>query len=230
VVPWSSWTNGHNGIFTGVNVYQRRTAPYLKPHMEKLAHAQRPETLFITCTDSRVVPNIITSSGPGDLFTVRNVGNLVPEDQRDRSIEAAIAFAVDKLDVTSIVVCGHSSCGAMNAVLQGGAPRSEADEQLSRWLSHGNAALVAFDDGNHPVARSAAEAGFGRVDQLGVVNVATQVETLQSHPLVRGRARLEVVGLFYDIPSASVLRVTPRYVDLPGAGPIQPAKMVEVHS
>ena len=230
VVPWTSWTNGHNAIFTGVDVYQRRTAPYLKPHMERLAHAQRPETLFITCTDSRVVPNIITSSGPGDLFTVRNVGNLVPEDRRDRSIEAAIAFAVDKLEVTSIAVCGHSSCGAMNAVLHGGAPRSEADEQLSKWLMHGNAALVAFDAGNHPVARSAADAGFGRVDQLGLVNVATQVQTLQSHPLVRGRTQLEVVGLFYDIPSSSVLRVTPELIDFPGAGPIQPAKMVEVHS
>ena len=229
VVPWSSWQNGNGedaAVFTGVDVYQRRTAPYLKPHMERLAHAQRPETLFITCTDSRVVPNIITSSGPGDLFTVRNVGNLVPEDRRDSSIEAAIAFAVDKLDVTSIVVCGHSSCGAMNAILHGGAPLNEADEQLSEWLKHGDAALVAFDDGNHPVARSAAEAGFGRVDQLSVVSVAIQVETLQRHPLVRSRAQLEVVGLFYDIPSASVLRVTPELV----ASPIQPAKMVELHS
>ncbi|MFI5509408.1 SulP family inorganic anion transporter [Mycobacterium sp. NPDC051804] len=229
VVPWSSWQNGNSvdaAVFTGVDVYQRRTAPYLKPHMERLAHAQRPETLFITCTDSRLVPNIITSSGPGDLFTVRNVGNLVPEDRRDNSIEAAIAFAVDKLEVTSIVVCGHSSCGAMNAILHGGAPLSEADEHLSEWLKHGDAALIEFDDGNHPVARSAADAGFGRVDQLSVVSVATQVETLQRHPLVRTRTQLEVVGLFYDIPSASVLRVTPELIDFP----IQPAKMVELHS
>ena len=238
VVPWSSWQNGAangasaNGkrsqadvfdvssgsepaaaVFNGLDVYRRRTAPYLKPHMEKLANAQRPETLFITCTDSRVMPNIITSSGPGDLFTVRNVGNLVAPGRRDTSIEAAIAFAVDKLAVSSIVVCGHSSCGAMHAILHGDAPLTEADEQLSKWLTHGITSVAAFDGGNHPVARSAAQQDFGRVDQLSMVNVAVQVEELRSHPLVAERPQVEVVGLFYDIQSASVIRVMPDYVD-----------------
>lgn len=221
VAPWSSWQNGHttNGaadqgaVFTGLDVYRRRTAPYLRPHMEKLANAQRPETLFITCTDSRVMPNIITSSGPGDLFTVRNVGNLVAPGRRDSSIEAAIAFAVDKLAVSSIVVCGHSSCGAMHAILHGDAPRTEADAQLSKWLMNGGASIAAFDDGDHPVARSAAQQDFGRVDQLSMVNVAVQVEQLRSHPLIAGRGQLEVVGLFYDISSAAVIRVLPDHVD-----------------
>nr|WP_041303040.1 bifunctional SulP family inorganic anion transporter/carbonic anhydrase [Mycolicibacterium rhodesiae] len=234
VAPWSSWQNGaadngkrshtdffdlRNGsepaaaVFNGLDVYRRRTAPYLKPHMEKLANAQRPETLFITCTDSRVVPNIITSSGPGDLFTVRNVGNLVAPGQQDTSIEAAIVFAVDKLAVSSIVVCGHSSCGAMHAILHGDAPRTDADEQLSKWLTHGITSVSAFDDGNHPVARSAAQQDFGRVDQLSMVNVAVQVEELRSHPLVAGRPHVEVVGLFYDIQSAAVIRVMPDHVD-----------------
>ncbi len=216
--------NGHRGgpephgdgeltasVFTGLDVYRRRTAPYLKPHLERLAHAQRPETLFITCTDSRIVPNIITSSGPGDLFTVRNFGNLVPEGQSDTSIEASIAFAVDQLSVSSIVVCGHSSCGAMHALLGGG--HAHAAEPLGRWLAHGEATLDAFDCGRHPVARSAADAGFGDVDQLSMVNIATQVDILAAHPLVRRRERLEVVGLFYDIASASVLRVLPDAVE-----------------
>ena len=77
------------------------------------------------------VPNVITSSGPGDLFTVRNVGNIIPADQVDESIEAAIAFAVDKLNVTSIVVCGHSSCGAMTAMLA--APPRDMRGELVRW-------------------------------------------------------------------------------------------------
>ena len=201
VMPWSSWQNAEADgqrrqsdsptVLNGLAVYQRRTASLVRPHLEKLAHAQRPESLFITCTDSRIVPNVITSSGPGDLFTVRNVGNLVPAEQRDPSIEAAIAFAVEKLDVSSIVVCGHSSCGAMNALLAGKAPHTSGEQHLSAWLAHGRPALEAFDDGNHPVARAAAEAGFGAVDQLSMVNVALQVETLTRHPLVaeRGRTR-----------------------------------------
>jgi carbonic anhydrase len=154
-----------------------------------------------------VVPNVITSSGPGDLFTVRNVGNMVPAGQADASIEAAIAFAVDKLGVSSIVVCGHSSCGAMTALLGKTDP---GDDHLKSWLAHGNPSVEAFDDGRHPVARSAADAGFGTVDQLSMVNIAMQVQTLQSHPLA---GRVNVIGLFYDIPSAGVLRVTPTHIE-----------------
>ncbi len=119
--------------------------------MEKLAHTNTAETLFITCTDARIVPNAITSSGPGDLFTVRNVGNLVPADQHDYSVEAAIAFAVGRLNVSSIVVCGHSSCGAMHAALReqgvGGAPRRPGEEHLRSWLKYAQPALDTFDEG-----------------------------------------------------------------------------------
>lgn len=212
VVPWKSQTQT-NSVMEGLETYHRRTAPVLRPHMEELAHAQKPETLFITCVDSRVVPNLITSSGPGDLLTVRNVGNLIPEGRTDASIEAAIAFAVDVLQVSSIVVCGHSSCGAMTAVLS---KDQGQDEHLHTWLEHGDATLRAFDDGRHPVALAAAEEGFGVIDQLSIVNVALQVQTLAAHPLVRARHRageLEVIGLFYDIGSAAALRVTPVGVD-----------------
>jgi carbonic anhydrase len=226
VMPWSSWQRegancgGHQSdsptVLSGLAVYQRRTAQHMRPHLAKLAHAQRPESLFITCTDSRIVPNVITSSGPGDLFTVRNVGNLVPADQQDASIEAAIAFAVEKLDVSSIVVCGHSSCGAMNALLGGKVSRSAGERHLSAWLANGDPALEAFDNGNHPIARAAATAGFGAVDQLSMVNVALQIETLTRHPLVEDAHRrgvLDVIGVFYDIPSAAVLRITATTID-----------------
>ncbi len=226
VMPWSSWQReGANcggdrsdspTVLSGLAVYQRRTAQHMRPHLAKLAHVQRPESLFITCTDSRVLPNVITSSGPGDLFTVRNVGNLVPADQRDASIEAAIAFAVEKLDVSSIVVCGHSSCGAMHTLLAGEGARSAGEKHLSTWLSNGDPALAAFDGGNHPIARAVATAGFGVVDQLSMVNVALQVGTLTTHPLVKDAHRqgaLDVIGVFYDIPSAAVLRITPTTID-----------------
>lgn len=230
VTPWSSWqrhsTNGHDRhhgaarqVLHGLAVYHRRTAAVLRPHLKPLAHTQQPDTLFITCTDSHVVPNVITSSGPGDLFTVRNVGNLVPTGCQDLSIEAAIAFAVDKLRVSSIVVCGHSSCAAMNALLpqdHSVDTTSPGDESLRTWLQHGKPTLTAFAAGEHPVARSARASGFDVVDQLSMVNVATQVQTLAGHPLVvaaREQRNFNVIGLFYDIPSAGVLHVTPTEVE-----------------
>lgn len=195
---------------------QRRTTPLVRSHRGKLADAQEPETLFITCTDSRISPDVVTSSGPGDPFTVRNVGNLVPADQQDASTEAAIAFAVEKLNVSSIVVCGHSSCGAMKALLGAKAPRSQGERHLSNWLANGQPSLAAFGLGAHPVARAAASAGFGPVDQLSMVNVALQVETLTRHPLIEEplrRGDLDVVGVFYDISRAVVLRISPTSID-----------------
>ncbi|WP_162562766.1 carbonic anhydrase, partial [Mycolicibacterium conceptionense] len=106
-----------------------------------------------------------------------------------------------------IVVCGHSSCGAMTAMLGQG---DVGDKHLESWLAHGDPSINAFDDGRHPVAQSAAEAGFGRVDQLSMVNIAVQVQTLQAHPVAR---RVNVIGLFYDIASAGVLKVTPTHIE-----------------
>ncbi|AQT79526.1 carbonic anhydrase [Mycolicibacterium litorale] len=223
VVPWSSWQdpetkNGHErrdtppqAVLDGLEVYHRRTAPFIRPHMQRLAHTQQAETLFITCTDARIVPNAITSSGPGDLYTVRNVGNLVPAGQADSSVEAAIAYAVGRLSVSSIVVCGHSSCGAMHAAL-GEAAAESGEDHLASWLSHAEPAITAFDRGRHPLARSAAGLGFDTADQLSMVSVAVQVDTLTGHPLIRElhqRGRVKVIGLFYDIGSARVLHVEP---------------------
>jgi carbonic anhydrase len=87
---------------------------------------------------------------------------------------------------------------------------------LATWLENGQPALAAFDDGRHPVARAAARAGFGPVDQLSMVNVALQVETLLRHPLVEKpylRGELDVFGVFYDIPSATVLRIRATAID-----------------
>ncbi|WP_235683532.1 SulP family inorganic anion transporter [Mycolicibacterium fluoranthenivorans] len=210
VAPWSTWQQNHMpSVLHGLANYQRRTAPVLRPHLKELADEQQPETLFLTCADSRVVPNVITSSGPGDLFTVRNVGNMIPAGQKDASVEAAIAFAVNQLGVSSIVVCGHSSCGAMKALLHG----APDDAHLKSWLAHGDPTLEAFQGGAHPVARSAAVAGFSTEDQLSMVNIAVQVQTLSRHPVLAAHPGIEVIGLFYDIASADVLRVTPTFVE-----------------
>ncbi|MQY28944.1 SulP family inorganic anion transporter [Nocardia aurantia] len=205
-------------ITAGVAEYHRGHAHLVRPHLDDLRHGQDPDSFFLTCADSRIVPNVITSSGPGDLFTVRNVGNLVPADGRDSSVEAALSFAVEKLSVRNIVVCGHSGCGAMQALLSGIRPPGG----LGDWLSHAEPVLARFLAG-HPVAAAAATAGFGEADQLSMVNVAMQVEALYRHPTVRRAAmtrELEVSGLFFDIGTARVLHITPTGIaEIPDPAP-----------
>jgi carbonic anhydrase len=226
--PWRSWqgdgvaeTAGAAGeripapvrsVLNGVDSYHRRHAHLLRPHVQELSTFQDPDTLFITCADSRLVPNLITSSGPGDLFTVRNVGNVVGSESLDPSVEAALDFALDELSIKSVVICGHSGCGAMTALLAGAGPAEAADRSpVEAWLEHGRPSLAAVRAG-HPVQAAAAEAGYGAVDQLAMVNVAVQLELLQRHA---GLAKalladqVHVTGLFYDIATARVLQITP---------------------
>lgn len=220
LAPWQSWqrpeAQGASArrvpralmpVLAGIDLFHRKHAPLVRPYLETQAHQQNPDTLFISCADSRVMPNLITSSGPGDLFTVRNVGNLIPDvTDGDDSVEAAMAFAVDELGVTSVVVCGHSGCGAMKGLLS----ETPVGGAVGSWLRHGTASKKAFDLG-HPVARQAAKAGFDEVDQLAMVNVAQQVLRLGRHPLVgeaAARGRLSIAGLFFDVGSARVLHVT----------------------
>ncbi|MGW5451200.1 SulP family inorganic anion transporter [Nocardia sp. NPDC003979] len=203
--PWRHRASGGDALRAGVSAFHRSHAHVVRPHLDGLRDRQDPDSFFLTCADSRIVPNVITSSGPGDLFTVRNVGNLVPITG-DHSVEAALAFALDELAVRSVVVCGHSACGAMKAVYTG----ADAEGGLSSWLAHAEASLERFRAG-HPVVRAAREAGFDEVDQLSMVNVAVQVETLRRHPAVRRAVEergLVVSGLFFDIAGARVLEVT----------------------
>lgn len=210
-------------IMGGVTEYHRDHAETLRATTSDVTHSQDPDSLFLTCADSRLMPNIITSSGPGDLFTVRNVGNLVPsESADDMSVEASLEFAIEELGVSSVVVCGHSSCGAMKAILADEAidESGTSASPVRRWLAHAVPSLVAYQLG-HPAGRAAADLGFGDVDQLGIVNVSKQVETLSRHPLV-GKAsaegRLRIVGLFFDIPTARVFEVTGTDVRPAGVG------------
>ena len=202
--PWRH-TARTDRIAAGIAAYHGGHAHMMRPHLDELRHTQDPHSLFVTCADSRIVPNVITASGPGDLFTVRNIGNLIPVDGRDTSVEAALIYALDKLDVRSIVVCGHSGCGAMEALCHD----LHTGSGLDHWLAHGRPALERFRAG-HPVATAAAAAGFGEVDQLAMVNVAVQLEILANHPLVRAgidERGVVLSGLFFDIGTARVLAI-----------------------
>ncbi|GLY18299.1 carbonic anhydrase [Kineosporia sp. NBRC 101677] len=188
-------------LMDGVGNFHDRLAPRMRGVLHELRESQSPSTLFITCADSRVVPNLITDSGPGDLFTVRNVGNLVPvrpSDPGDSTL-AAVEYAVGVLGVTTIAVCGHSGCGAMRALLE---PSAEAEGALPGWLAHAEESLSAFR----------AQAGTDDVARLAEVNVVVQLRHLMEHPLVRRRVeagRLELVGMFFDIGAAEVRVLEP---------------------
>ncbi|MGN2642127.1 MULTISPECIES: SulP family inorganic anion transporter [Nocardia] len=198
-------------VIDGVDHYHRHHAPLLREHLHDLREGQQPHSLLLTCADSRIVPNVITGSGPGDLFTVRNVGNLVAPDELDTSLEAALTFAVTELGVNTVIVCGHSGCGAMKALADTGAGHHPRTDPVSTWLTHAATTREAFL-GGHSVGRAAAAAGFDEIDQLGMVNVAVGVHALRTgHPTVApavGTGALEVVGLFFDIASARVLHIS----------------------
>ncbi|WP_406007594.1 SulP family inorganic anion transporter [Streptomyces sp. NBC_00637] len=194
-------------LVRGISAFQRNTAPLVRGELARLAReGQRPTQLFLTCADSRLVTSMITSSGPGDLFVVRNVGNLVPspgEESGDDSVAAAIEYAVDVLKVRSITVCGHSGCGAMQALLHSepGAARTP----LQRWLRHGVPSLKRMADDGRPHARLAGRAPVDAVEQLCLTNVVQQLEHLRAHESVTRALRdgaLELHGLYFHVGEA----------------------------
>jgi carbonic anhydrase len=218
--PWSHW-QGTPGAVTlpeqrssvegdpmlrGMHEFERRSAPLVRPFLHELAvRGQRPQQLFITCADSRVVPNLITTSGPGDLFCVRNIGNLVPMPSAgDSSVGAAIEYAVEILNVSTIVVCGHSDCGAMKALVNGSASRGS---HLHSWLRNAEPSLIRFHAPTSPGC-----ADLPVADRLAVANVAQQLDNLLAHPSVREAitaGTLTLKGMYFDISNARVYLVDP---------------------
>ena len=106
-------------VISGVAKFQKEVYPGKKAAFQKLANGQNPEVLFITCSDSRIDPNLVTQTEPGELFICRNAGNIVPpHSNQTGGMTASIEFAVAALGVTHIVVCGHTDCGAMKGALK----------------------------------------------------------------------------------------------------------------
>ncbi|PXY28347.1 carbonic anhydrase [Prauserella muralis] len=217
LAPWSEWMAKDAGVSVpdqrtaplrrGTSEFQNRTAPLVQETLSRLADGQQPHTLFITCGDARIVPNLITTSGPGDLFAVRNVGNFVPVPEGDTaagdtSVGASIEYAVSVLRVREIVVCGHSSCGAMKAVL-GEAPAGLPS--LARWLRHAQPSV-----GRHagePAVTLGGEAPDAEGDRLALHNVLQQLEHLRRYPMVAAaerRGELHLTGMYFDVGGAQV--------------------------
>ncbi|MGB8405430.1 MAG: carbonic anhydrase [Mycobacterium sp.] len=181
----------------GVARFQRDVFPAKAELFSRLAANHTPHTLFIGCSDARVVPELITGTEPGDLFVIRTAGNLVPAyAPKADGVAASIEYAVAVLGVTDIVVCGHSACGAMTALAQSddlsGAPA------VAAWLRHADA--------------SRARAAGGGVPELVRQNVIAQLANLATHPSVARALALRTVtlhGWVFDIATGQVEDLSP---------------------
>jgi carbonic anhydrase len=180
-------------ILNGVLEYQRDISPEERRHLESLASGQQPEAMLITCADSRIEPGRITRTKPGELFIVRNVGNIVPIfGETDPHVQAAVEYALEVLNVRHIIICGHTHCGAMDAVLH--PEKLETLPAVAAWLKQaGDLRRVDGPDAlNHLIEQ----------------NVLTQIGNLRTYPSVARllkKAELQIHGWVYDIATGGVL-------------------------
>ncbi len=188
-------------IIDGVLRFQREVFPNEKALFRELAIAQAPAAMFIGCADSRVVPEIMTQQGPGGLFVVRNAGNIVPPyGPEPGGVTASIEYAVAVLGIPDIVVCGHSGCGAMTAILKG-ADQLDRLPAVAMWLHYADAARDAVAE---PHTFDSSEA---HLDALVHENVLAQLDNLLTHPVVSeaiAAKHLRLHGWVYDMANGSV--------------------------
>ncbi len=168
-------------IIQGVNDFRDNVFEQKQGLFERLRDGQRPLALFITCADSRIDPNLLTQTEPGELFVQRNAGNLIPPHGAPPNGEAAgIEYAVHHLKVRDIIICGHSQCGAMQGVINPAALGSM--ESVADWLRF--AAPCVERARARAAAATAAELFQTVIEQ----NVLVQVEHLKSYPVVQQAA------------------------------------------
>ncbi len=187
-------------LISGIHQFQQKSFRPLQGLFEELADRQNPETLFITCSDSRIDPNLLTRSKPGDLFILRNAGNLIPPHGANGGGEAAtIEFAVTALGVKDIIVCGHSNCGAMRAILD---PSKITNlPAMSSWLQHAESTKRIILD-NYQDLQSEALL-WATIEE----NVLVQLEHLRTLPSVASRlvrGNLHLHGWVYKIETGEV--------------------------
>ena len=184
-------------LLLGIDDFLRTRRAVYAETFTRLAHGQQPDTLVITCSDSRISPVEFAASDPGDVFVVRNVGNLVPpfSDAHAPAVGAAIEYALAALPIEDILVCGHSACGAMHAIHAGTVPPGAP--HLATWLAYGRSALESL---------SPTPKGLTSEDHLSRENVLRQVENLASYPMVRSRVAggtLRLHAWWFDVGTAT---------------------------
>ncbi len=187
-------------LLAGFARFRKEVFPQQEALFQRLKGEQNPVALFITCSDSRVVPSLFTSTDPGDIFLIRNAGNIVPAyGEVHGGVTATIEYAMMVLKVPHIVVCGHSDCGAVNAMLH---PEKLTDmPSVSDWLRHAE------------VARRVVNAHYGkssekkRVEAMTYENILCQLEHLRTHPSVAvalSEGKVQLHGWVYDIAHGTI--------------------------
>jgi len=185
-------------LLPGLRKFSESVFNTRKPLFESLANGQTPHTLLITCSDSRIDPNLITQTEPGELFVVRNAGNIIPPfGSSQGGEEAAIEFAIDGLKVSNIVICGHSHCGAMAALMN--RVNIDALPSMKKWLGHAQA-----------TKRIVESSSGGKETQLIKVieeNILVQSHNLKTHPAVSNalrQGRIRIFGWVYNFENGMV--------------------------
>jgi carbonic anhydrase len=192
-------------LVQGIHRFQSQHFVENRELYARLSHGQTPETLFITCSDSRINPNLLTHTEPGELFIIRNAGNIVPPaNAGGEGEEASLEFAVAGLGVKDIVLCGHSLCGAMKALLD--PSKSENLPAVRRWLRHAESTRRIITE-NYPNLE-------GRDRAMATVqeNVLVQLENLRTHPSVAvrmGRGDLRLHAWVFKIETGEVFAYQP---------------------
>jgi carbonic anhydrase len=193
-------------IREGVLRFRTVVFPEWRELYESLAEKQRPYALFLTCGDSRVEPSLLTGTEPGQIFVERTPGNIVPiyEDTSSVGVSASIEYAVAVLGVADVIVCGHSACGAMKALLH--PEELEKMPATARWLKHAQPAVRELERDYRGADDSA------RLKTLTRLNVLEQMSHLHTHPAVEERCKqgnLGIHGWFYEIHTGTVEKFNP---------------------
>jgi carbonic anhydrase len=188
-------------LIRGIREFRENVFPSRRAQFEELASGQQPSTLFITCSDSRIVPELITQTGPGELFVLRNAGNLVPPATATTSGEAAtIEYAVQALKVEDVIVCGHSHCGAIAGLLR---PQLvEGLPAVEKWLEHADQVCQEIAD-----QKLASSDDDDLLTSAIKANVVVQLSHLRSFEAVseaEQRGELRLHGCFYRFETGEV--------------------------
>lgn len=191
-------------LIRGVHSFQEGVFSSQQELFERLAGGQRPDALFITCSDSRINPNLLTQTHPGDLFILRNAGNIVPPYQSGGGEAATIEFAVAALGIRDVIVCGHSHCGAVQGLLE--PSRLERLPAVRSWLRYAEATARIMQE------KYGDEAGEDLLTDAVKENVLVQLDHLRTHPAVAAgvaTGRVKLHGWVYQFETGEVFAFDP---------------------
>jgi carbonic anhydrase len=189
-------------LVSGIQRFQNQIVQQNQGFFERLAAGQAPMAMFIACADSRINPNLLTQTEPGELFVVRNVGNIIPPSGTSNNGEAAaIEFAVEGLGIRDIIVCGHTHCGAMKGLLDLASIKSL--QHVRKWLRHAEATQQIIAENYTKLT------GEARLTAAAEENVLVQLKHLQTMPPVAaalGRGDMNLYGWMYKIETGEVFQ------------------------